>query len=113
MLRNIIFIVLLTISYARRNPFHNMVKTNKRQLQNLTLELKKVLEICKMYPEKSINPYYYSYYTNNDNNFCSNTNCRIAFENLNSKKNNFINNQYNNFIGFIVVLAFFVLLGTC
>jgi hypothetical protein len=110
MLRNIIFLVLLTISFARRNPFHSMVKTNKRHIKNLTLESKKVLEICKMYPEKSINPYYYSYNTNN-NNVCPNTKCRIAFESLNSKKNKFINKQNNDLIAFIVVIGFFIMIG--
>jgi len=111
MFRNIIFLVLLTISYARRNPFHSLIKTNKRHIKNLTLESKKVLDICKMYPEKSINSYYYSYNTNN-NNVCPNTKCRIAFESLNSKKIKFINKQNDNFIAFIVVIGFFIMIGT-
>jgi hypothetical protein len=111
MLRNIIFLVLLTISYARRNPFHSIIKTNKRYIQNLTLESKKVLEICKMYPEKSVNQYYYSYYANN-NNVCLNTKCRIAFESLNSKKNKFINKQNDDSIAFIVVIGIFIMIGS-
>lgn len=111
MLRNMIFILLLTISYARRNPFHSIIKTNKRYIQNLTLESKKVLEICKMYPEKSVNQYYYSYYANN-NNVCLNTKCRIAFESLNSKKNKFINKQNDDLIAFIVVIGIFIVIGS-
>ena len=113
MLRNIIFLVLLTISNARRNPFYNIVKTNKQHLQNLTLESKKVLEICKMYPEKSINPYYSYYYPNNMNNFCPNTKCRIAFESLNNKKNKYINEKIADLIASILIVGFFVSLGLC
>ena len=109
MLRNIIFLVLLTISYARRNPFYNMVKKNKRHIQILPLELKQVSEICKMYPEKSINPYYSYYYSNNINNFCPNTKCYIAYENYNSNKNKIIKGQNN---AFIVVVGIFIMIGS-
>jgi hypothetical protein len=109
MLRNIIFLVLLTISYARRNVFYKMVKKDKHYIKILPLELKQVSEICKMYPEKSINPYYSYYYPNNMNNFCPNTKCYIAYEKYNINKNKIINEQNN---AFITVIGIFIMIGS-
>jgi hypothetical protein len=109
MLKYISFLVLLTLSFARRNPFHSIVKSNKQSIKNLNSELKQVFEICKMHPDKSINPYYSYYY--NTNNICPNTKCRSAFEKYNNNKNKFIVNKNNDFISFIIIIGFFIMIG--